>query len=161
MSVQAMSLVFGYSKSELGCRLVLLSIADHAKDDGTGAWPSVPTIAKQSKLSVRQVQYCLRKLEEMGELQTQIGCGPYGTNMYSILIHRGANTAPPGAIYDTRGCNPRQKGVQWIAPNPSLTVINTKEVLQLVSDYHRNVTHVDADGRKYKISPSTKEKVYQ
>jgi hypothetical protein len=68
MSVEALSWVFQHSEARLGARHVLLSIANHAKSDGTGAWPSVETIARESKLSVREVQYCLTTLVEMGEL---------------------------------------------------------------------------------------------
>ncbi|MFZ1008364.1 MAG: helix-turn-helix domain-containing protein, partial [Candidatus Sulfotelmatobacter sp.] len=71
MSVQAMVWVIEFSESELGARLVLLSIANHAKADGTAAWPSVPTIAHEAKLSERAVRYNLRILERIGEIKTE------------------------------------------------------------------------------------------
>jgi hypothetical protein len=42
---------------------VLIVLADHANHDGTGAWPSVATIARVTGLSERTVQRKLRALE--------------------------------------------------------------------------------------------------
>lgn len=84
LSVQAISWVLDHSESRLGPRHVLISIANHSKSDGTGAWPSVSTIARESKLSEREVRYALRELEKSGELKTQKGKGPRGCNLYSL-----------------------------------------------------------------------------
>lgn len=84
LSVQAISWVLDYSEARLGPRHVLISIANHAKSDGSGAWPSVSTIARESKLSEREVRYALRELEKSGELRTQRGKGPHGCNLYSL-----------------------------------------------------------------------------
>lgn len=47
-------------------KMVLGVLADHADDQGEGAWPSVERIALLSgRISTRQVQRCLRKLEDM------------------------------------------------------------------------------------------------
>lgn len=125
--MQAISWVIKNSKSIRGCRLVLLLIANYAKDNGTGAWPSLRTLAKQTRLSERQVRYCLRRLEKSGELHTQREKGPYGTNLYSFpkmggtrLPRGGQLEAGTGAICDTRGGN----GLPPIRP---LTVSKDKE----------------------------------
>jgi helix-turn-helix protein len=131
MSVQAISWVIEKSQHSLGSLLVLFMIANHAKSDGTGAWPSVSTLAKEARLSERQVRYCLRKLERSGELQTQIKAGPYGTNTYSLPCMVGANIAPPGAVSDMRRGNLRQQEGQSSAPEPSLTVSKDKEAILL------------------------------
>jgi len=120
MSVHVMSWVFKHSEETLGRRLVLLVLADHAKEDGTEAWPSVQTIVEQARISERQVQYALRRLEEAGAI-TKTGRHRgqnqrYGTNVYSVNM-KGANTAPldepKGAIYDIQR-------VPYSAPEPSL-----------------------------------------
>lgn len=113
LSVQAISWVLKHSKSIRGCRLILLSIANYAKDDGTGAWPSLRTLGKEARLSERQVRYCLRRLEKSGELHTGREKGPHGTNLYSFPQMRGGTRLPrggqseasTGAICDTRGGN--------------------------------------------------------
>jgi hypothetical protein len=99
VSVQAMSWVLEYSESRLAARLVLLSIANHAKADGTGAWPSVETIAKESLLSEREARYALRNLEILGELNTQLNAGPHGANLYSLpLMAGGGQSLPPSRV---------------------------------------------------------------
>jgi predicted transcriptional regulator len=44
----------------------LLALANQSRPDGTGAWPSVATIARQVRKSERQVQSDLRALEAQG-----------------------------------------------------------------------------------------------
>ncbi len=128
LSVQAFSWVINHSQSEQGARLVLLVIAWHADQDGKDAWPSVATLARKSRLSVRDVQYCLRKLEQSGELETQPNCGPHGTNLYSLPQMRGVQPIAGGVQSTTVPVrNLRHEGVQPIAPDPSLTVHEDKE----------------------------------
>ena len=148
LSVQAISWVLTHSKSKLGARLVLLSIANHARDDGTGAWPSIATLTKESLMSEREVRYCLRSLERCGELQTQIRCGPYGTNMYSLPQMVGAKSAPcrdeGGAICNTNRGNLLHKEGQWVAPNPSLTVLKDKDMVSLaIMESHQSGEDAD------------------
>ena len=117
MSVQAISWVLDHSESRLGARCVLLSIANHAGPFGTGSWPSVKTIAREAKLSEREVQYAKAELKRIGELAEQIGAGPKGVNLYS-LPKMGANFAP-GAQDAVEGCTDRPKVVHRGPPEPS------------------------------------------
>jgi len=84
MSHQAQSWVYEWSEAKLGARLVLLSIAYHADRAGDNAWPSVATIAREARMSARQVQRALGTLERLGELEVRRGAGPNGTNLYRI-----------------------------------------------------------------------------
>jgi hypothetical protein len=70
--------------------MVLMILAHHTNAGGY-AWPSVPTIAREAQLSIRTVQYNLRKLERMGELKTMIAAGPKGCNLYQVLPNLGHN----------------------------------------------------------------------
>jgi Helix-turn-helix domain len=45
-------------------KLVLLAMADHARDDGTGCYPSVSTLARKTSLTRRGVQKLIRGLEK-------------------------------------------------------------------------------------------------
>lgn len=111
-----------HSEERLGRRLVLLALADNAHDDGTGAHPTVETIASKARLSEREVQYCLRGLTSDGSLMLT-GKTDKGVNTYTVVMGpptppqeganlAGANLAPEGAAH----CTP---GVQPIAPEPS------------------------------------------
>lgn len=122
LSVQAISWVLEFSESRLGPRHVLLSIANHAKSDGTGAWPSVDTIAHESRLSEREVRYALRELEKSGELQTETGEGPRGCNLYSLPMMGQSLQGQKTTENDSRGANSAEP-MQDFAPEPSLTVL--------------------------------------
>lgn len=121
LSVQAISWVLEHSESRLGPRHVLISIANHAKSDGTGSWPSVQTISHEARLSEREVRYALRELEKSGELQTLKGAGPHGCNLYSLarmkrFPHGGQSLQGQKR---TIGGQNRAKKVSDFAPEPS------------------------------------------
>jgi hypothetical protein len=128
MSVHVTSWALRHSKSRLGDRLVLLVLADHAKDDGTYAWPSVPTIATQSNLSDRQVQRCLQNLVELGEIELQ-GKSKSGTHIYAVagfIAHeRGDNLSPPaeplGVTSTTEGVTPMSPDLSVVQPSVEIT----------------------------------------
>ncbi|MEI2702126.1 MAG: helix-turn-helix domain-containing protein [Baekduia sp.] len=48
--------------------LVLIVLADHAGPDGSGAWPSIDTIARKSRMSRRTVWTALRSLKDAGAI---------------------------------------------------------------------------------------------
>lgn len=86
MSVTMMSQVFKHSKAKLGSRLVLLAIADTAKDDGV-AWDSVPVLAKKVQMSESSVRRCIDDLEEKGEIQVaQVRMGRSTINVYRMRV---------------------------------------------------------------------------
>jgi hypothetical protein len=66
-----MTEVWRYSRHKGSALLLLLAIADHAHDDGGGAWPSQETLAKKTRLSVRQVRRLLDYLVAAGELKLE------------------------------------------------------------------------------------------
>ncbi len=136
LSVQAISWVIDQSKHKGNTFVVLLMIANHAKSDGTGAWPSVSTLSKESRLSRRTVQRCVSRLshpwsgradwhKDPPELNVRIGKGPYGSNLYDIpgvkLTQGGRHSVTGGASDSDAG------GASPVSPNPSLTVNKDKE----------------------------------
>lgn len=122
MSVQAISWVLENSESRLGPRHVLISIANHADRLGKNAWPSVATIARESRLSEREVQYALRDLVKLGELKVERSAGPKGTNLYSLTLMQ--EFAPrkvcTPAKSDIEGVQNTTFGGVDFAPEPSL-----------------------------------------
>lgn len=127
MSVHVMSWVLRNSDARLGDRLVLLVLADHAKDDGTSAWPSVATIADEARLSRRGATYCLGNLERAGAI-VKTGQSRHGTNVWTVVMaeQQALDTSTP----DTQDAHslPAQilRGVQddaqtseAVAPDPS------------------------------------------
>jgi hypothetical protein len=97
VSVQAMSWVLDYSPAQRGDRLVLISLANHADRDGANAFPTVPTIARESgALSERSVQYALISLEQgyegSGRAIERQGTAPTGATIWRVLMDDQART---------------------------------------------------------------------
>lgn len=123
ISVQAISWVIEHSRHKGNSFVVLLMIANHARSDGTGAWPSIGTIAKESRISDRTVQRTIKRLSRYQngfetELCVHTGKGPHGCNMYSLpgvklspqqdrIVHEGVSDSVRG-------------GVTSVSPEPSL-----------------------------------------
>ena len=69
-------------------RLVMLSLADHANDDGL-CYPSVGRLTRRTGLGERTIQEAIRRLQKSGLLDVQKNGGPKGVNVYFL------NIAPP------------------------------------------------------------------
>jgi len=78
MSIKATTLVWERSQVKGGSLLIMLAIADYAKDSGLGAYPSTSTLARKSRLSERQVFAILKQLQEEGEIVEMIGADDAG-----------------------------------------------------------------------------------
>lgn len=123
MSVRVSSWVWEHAPASGGDLLMLLALADHARDDGGGAYPSVKTLAKKMRMTRRGAQLALRRLEGAGLILPD-GTGPRGTVSYCLPMNAsspGANPASPpmngssppdpqeftprGELSDTAGAN--------------------------------------------------------
>lgn len=121
MSIKVMSHVWEHSKQKSGALILLLAMADFARDDGSGVFASVSHLAKKARLKDRQVQYILRKLVRAGELlMIRDGGRKHQSNTYRIVIHKvihnldqGAKSAPLPA---DQGCTPLHPRVHSTAP---------------------------------------------
>ncbi len=111
MSIKIMTEVWEYAQAKGSELLLLLAIADHADDKGK-AYPSLQRLAHKTRLSKRNVQYLLKRLQELGLVQIQRGAGPRGCNLFILHICSGENFA--------RGVqSSAQRGAKAIAPEPS------------------------------------------
>lgn len=123
MSVQAMSYVIDHSGQKGSALLMLLMIANHARSDGTGAWPAVQTLAQECRMSKRQSVRLISQLEESGELLIDRNEGPFGTHRYTIAgMQKGDDIlAPPET---EGGVTPRVEGgdksARGVTPRASL-----------------------------------------
>ena len=92
MSIPFSNAVWAQSKMSGGELLMLLALADMADEHGT-AWPAVATLAKRCRVSSRQANRSLAKLQSAGELEARRNEGRYGTNIYRILLQPGMTPA--------------------------------------------------------------------
>jgi DnaD/phage-associated family protein len=78
-------------------KFVLLALADHANDEGRGAYPSLDTLAHKTSMSRRTVQRAIDALKILGIIKL-VGISEYGTDNYSIFesaISRGDSGTNP------------------------------------------------------------------
>lgn len=79
-------LVRKYSTLKGLARWVLLAIAHYTRDDGKGAYPSVPTLARDTGSTDRGVQKAIKRAVNAGELKRLHNLGPNGVNRYEVRI---------------------------------------------------------------------------
>jgi Helix-turn-helix domain len=96
MAISSVAVVRSKSQSTGSARLLLLIIASHVSPLTGFAWASVPTLARECKLSERQVYRLLRKLEAMGELGISRRAGR--VNRYTILAPDNTKSTSPDTI---------------------------------------------------------------
>src|SRR5262249_18117905 len=104
MSVRVMGAVLQQSRATFGARLVLIAIADSAHDDGV-AWPSIPSLARRAHVSERAVQYAIRRLIQLGELEVTERRG--SSNSYRVLVGTGEADCTPAEVAPLKLVAPR------------------------------------------------------
>lgn len=134
MSILLMSRVFA-TNLQPSKKIVLLSLADFANDDGKNIFPSVATIAKKSSLSHRSVQTIIGDFTESGILRTtknKFGGAPGATRHLEfnltaldnlVRLARDEIFAPvpaTGANDSSGGAKTDDKTGEIAAPNPSV-----------------------------------------
>ena len=85
MSIQAMAWVIDNSQQTGHGFVTLLMIANHANAEGKKSWPSMKTLARECRLSVRTIQRVILKLEASGELLVDRSAGR-SCHSYSIPL---------------------------------------------------------------------------
>jgi len=108
-----------------GDLLTLIVLADHAHDDGGGAYPSVETIARLARLTPRGAQKALRKLVSAGLIQATPRTGK--TTLYRVVVtpalSSGVNSVRP-ELRDAGGRTERRKPPNPVRPNRKEPSVN-------------------------------------
>lgn len=97
MSIRVMSHVWQHSQAKGSELLLLLAIADFADDEGA-AYPAVKTLAGKVRMSIRAVNYLLKKLIEDGELAVEAGGGRGHANVYRVQTLQSLQRKKPAKI---------------------------------------------------------------
>ncbi len=69
-------------------KAVLLVLAAHARDDGTGTWPSAPTIATELEISKSPVDRALAWLRKQGLIRQVSAAHYHSSPMYDLDLER-------------------------------------------------------------------------
>jgi hypothetical protein len=104
LSIRLMAAVFelDITASE---KLVLLAMADHARDDGTGCYPAVEKLALKTSQTRRGVQKIMRRLEAFGLIAPSrlSRGGPRRSTEYTLTL---ANSEPCSLFASTQPRTP-------------------------------------------------------
>lgn len=117
MSIPAVVWVFEHSEEKLGNRLVLLALAEFAHDDGSDSYPSIDTLMRRTRLSERQVRYCLRALEQSGAIVNE-GVSAKRTTKYRVVLSEGAISAPGQSLQGAKSYREGGNGLPPILKEP-------------------------------------------
>lgn len=101
MSAKLMGQVFDLSLPP-SQKLLLLAMADHARDDGTGCYPSVSRLAKKTSMTRRGVQKVMGALKSSGRI-SPVNLRSDGVFEYRITIEGGEPRSQGGANHVRRG----------------------------------------------------------
>ena len=110
---------------------VLIAMADHAQDDGSDCYPSVPRIAWKTGYTDRQVQRIMARLREWGALVVSSEASRYRPTGYTIVLDalplkpppKGAKAARPGVTSEpARGDIEHEPGVTFETARGDISV---------------------------------------
>lgn len=116
MSIKVMAQVWATSTQKGSALLLLLAIADHAHDDGSGAYPSVATLAHKTRMGERQTRFLVGRLAKSGEIAVEKNAGPGGVNLYRVCPPAGVQTLHPALARTTTPAEVRTSPLQPTAP---------------------------------------------
>lgn len=129
MSIKVMSAVWECQGLDASERLVMLSLADHADDEGR-CYPSIRRLCERTSMSDRGVQKVLSRLAERGFVKAQPNAGQGGANLYTVTAtpERGSPPEPrsPRTTFTTPP-NPVRKTPEPGSPKPSVTIKEPSE----------------------------------
>jgi hypothetical protein len=78
--------MFGTGRARVNRKMVLIAIAASSDPNGSGAWPSLPTLAQRTLLNEKTVRRCIDWLVAHSLLEVQQYAGPAHTNRYRIIF---------------------------------------------------------------------------
>ena len=98
--IQAIALVLDFAPAHWtsSTRMVAIALADYANTDTGHCWPSLANLSRRSGVSVRQVQRCLREIENDGWIE-RTDTHRLGTNLWTwrkrITLGGDTHVTPP------------------------------------------------------------------
>lgn len=146
-----MAWVLNHSQTTATDKLILLGIANHADENGENSWPSVKTLARYAGVTERNARLALRRLEEAGEIKTEVRSGGrvdsdprYRTNRYTLVRFRGVASdrssdsggslsASRGVASGTSGGSPATGKPSLNRPKPPAGSANAKKIDRALS----------------------------
>ncbi len=145
MSIKVMTRVWDESDHKGSELLLLLALADNAREEDSRAWPGLTTLTKKTRLSSKTVRRKLATLVESGELY--IHAVPGKVHYYVVLtgMDEAAQQASISALEEYRGgpskYAPPADPVTRVPGYPGNTHPGTRVTDTVLPGYHRSVTN--------------------
>jgi hypothetical protein len=115
MSTRITAEVWERSQAKGSALLLLLALADYADSVHGQCWPAVQRLSMLIRMSERNTQYLLRKLEADGHISIHLQASPRKTNLYQVLRPWCKDCAVPS----TEGATGHTgNGAKAFAPDP-------------------------------------------
>ena len=146
-------------------KLVLLALADHARDDGTGAYPSAAVLARKTGIPERRVYATLRALKKAGFIIPR-GKSFRGTVEYDIDLEalRRLTESPPDET-SPQDLTTRQGSPDVTSPEPSFNrPVNASGLKARTEEHHALPTQTPSgkkSAKKEKQQPPPAALVYR
>jgi hypothetical protein len=139
LSIRLMARVFELDDPPMD-KLVLLALADHGRDDGTGCYPSIEKLAAKTSLTRRGTQKIMRRLEAIGRIGAT-GISGLGTIEYTVTLDEGGEPRSPlfpggGRTVDAGGANLKTQRGEPGSPESSLTVLREPVAARVLDAKH-------------------------
>ncbi|MBL4929349.1 helix-turn-helix domain-containing protein [Fuscibacter oryzae] len=128
MSIKIMTAIWDRTDLDTHEKMVLLSLADHADDEGV-CFPSIARLCDRTGMKERGVQNVLRRMKEAGIITVELNAGRRGANRYTIhaahprIECTPAPDAPPHPITPTPAPDAGEPP-HGMHPNRHLTINN-------------------------------------
>lgn len=121
-----MKAVFDRSKASGGALLVHLALAEYVGNGKSDCHPSVPGLARKTRMTVRGVQKAIRSLQSIGEVEVAIREGKGRCNSYTLNLVRGE---PRSVVNSTTSKGERSSGgmVSLRSPPSEPSSLNRQE----------------------------------
>lgn len=145
MSVKIMQKVFQLSNLTATQKLVLLSLSDHARDDGTSVFPSNKRTAQRTALSTVTVSKTIASLEAMGYIEVFRTTGRVNRYLINVSAIEETITVQDEQEYQEGDYSPEQTHKTDL--RPPLTTLTTP-IKQINTNHkykHNKINNCPAD----------------
>jgi hypothetical protein len=154
MSISIMSAVWKHRCNNHAEKLVLMSLADNANDQGV-CWPALNTIAERCDLTKPGVIGIIARLQAGGLIAVKTG-GGRRSNSYTLTIPEVNAVDPRGKRRLPQQATPLTPGVNAVDPNRNRTVMEPKEKLPACAAPAAELCHVEQPEQPSEASPASK-----
>jgi hypothetical protein len=150
MSIKIMASVFAMRGITSSKKLVLLSLADHANDEGHSVYPSIDRTAQRTGLTSRGVRKIVKELVNDGFLIPVVKSHGYHTNEYRIDAQKLSQytaqaenvNSEPHSVYSETNLEPHSVNPEPRSINPEPRSVESSLIIKKLKDTDAKIASV-------------------